>query len=71
VLKKGTAGARYHGIADEGIPFHDIAELISNRLNVFVVSKPIKKANDHFSFLGFFFQFDGPASSKHTQQELG
>ena len=69
-LEKGTAGARYHGVADEGIPFRDIAELIGKHLNVPVVSKPIEEANDHFGFLGHFVQFDGPASSKHTQQEL-
>jgi short-subunit dehydrogenase involved in D-alanine esterification of teichoic acids len=25
VLEKGSAGARYHGVADEGVPFRDIA----------------------------------------------
>ena len=71
VLEKGTAGARYHGIADEGIPFRDIAELIGKHINVPVVSKPIEEAVDHFGFLGHFVQFDRPASSKHTQQEFG
>jgi nucleoside-diphosphate-sugar epimerase len=71
-LEKGTAGARYHGVADEGIPFRDIAEVIGKHLNLPVVSKPIEEAKDHFGFfLGFVVTFDSPASSKHTQQEFG
>jgi nucleoside-diphosphate-sugar epimerase len=34
VLEKGTAGGRYHGVAEEGIPIRDIAEVIAKRLNV-------------------------------------
>jgi len=70
-LEKGTAGAIYHGIADEGIPFRDIAEVIGKHLNVPVVSKPIAEANDHFGWIGRVVPYDSPASSKHTQHELG
>ena len=70
-LEKGTGGARYHGVADEGTPFREIAEVIGKHLKVPVVSKPIDKAIDHFGWLGRFAPFDSPASSKHTQQELG
>src|SRR5580704_8812214 len=37
VLEKGTAGASYHGVADEGIPTREIAEVIGRHLNVPVV----------------------------------
>ena len=70
-LEKGTAGAKYHGVADEGIPFRDIAEVIGKCLNIPVVSKPVEEAIGHFGFLGQFVQFDSPASSKHTKQEFG
>ena len=28
VLEKGSAGGRYHGVADEGVPTREIAEVI-------------------------------------------
>jgi len=38
-LEKGSAGAWYHGVAEEGIAFRDIAEVIGRRLNIPVVAK--------------------------------
>ena len=70
-LEKGSAGARYHGIADEGVPTREIAEVIGRRLNVPVVAKSPAEAADHFGFLGFFFGSDLPASSKRTRELLG
>src|ERR1700730_14415295 len=51
VLEKGSADARYHGVAEEGVPFRDIAEVIGRRLNVPVVSKSPEDASGHFSLL--------------------
>jgi len=70
-LEKGSGGARYHGIADEGVPFREIAEAIGRRLNVPVVSKPPEEAANHFSWLAPFVGVDCPASSKRTQDHLG
>jgi hypothetical protein len=31
---KGSAGARYHGVAEEGVPFRDIAGVIGRPLRL-------------------------------------
>ena len=69
-LERGSAGARYHGVADGGVPTREIAEVIGRRLNLPVVSKSPEEATDHFSWLGYFFGIDGPASSALTQEQL-
>jgi nucleoside-diphosphate-sugar epimerase len=71
VLEKGTAGASYHGVADEGIPTREIAEVIGRHLNVRVVSKAREEAADHFGWIALFFGIDAPASSAQTQERLG
>jgi nucleoside-diphosphate-sugar epimerase len=70
-LEKGSAGAIYHGVADEGVPTREIAAVIGKRLNVPVVSKGRKEAAEHFGWMGLFFAMDGPSSSTQTQQRLG
>jgi nucleoside-diphosphate-sugar epimerase len=70
-LEKGAAGARYHGVADEGVPFREIAGVIGRRLNVPVVAKSPDEAADHFAWLARFVSFDNPASSRLTQERLG
>ena len=71
VLEKGSAGARYHGVADEGVPFREITGVIGRRLDVPVVSKSPEEAAEHFGFLGYFVAIDCPASSAQTQERLG
>src|SRR6202142_575465 len=44
VLEKGTAAAKYHGVADEGLPTREIAEVIGRQLNLPVVSKSREEA---------------------------
>ena len=70
-LEKGAAGARYHAVAEEGVPLRDIAEMIGRRLNIPVVSKSPEEAANHFGFLGFFVGVDSPASSAQTRERLG
>ena len=71
-LALGTrTAATYHGVADEGVPTREIAEVIGRHLNVPVVSKSREDAADHFGWIGLFFGMDGPASSAQTQERLG
>ncbi len=70
-LERGAAGARYHGVAEQGIAFRQIAEVISRRLNIPVVSKPFEEAAAHFGWFAHFATMNNLASSKHTREELG
>jgi nucleoside-diphosphate-sugar epimerase len=70
-LEKGTADARYHAVAEEGVRLKDIAATIGRGLNVPVTSIPQKQAQEHFGFFGFFVGRDSPASSAQTQKQLG
>ena len=70
-LEKGTAGARFHAVDEEAIPFRDIAEVIGRRLNVPVVAKNSEEAADHFGWFAHFAGIDCPASSQRTRELLG
>ncbi|EJS42820.1 YLL056C [Saccharomyces arboricola H-6] len=70
VLKKGRTGEAYHGIAEQGIPFKEIAKVIGEIINVPVASIPECKAGKHFSFMNFFVTRDGPVSSVATRKDL-
>lgn len=70
-LEKGSAGARYHGVADEGVPFREIAGVIGQRLNVPVISKSPEEATGYFGWISHFVGIDCPASSAQTQEQLG
>jgi len=66
-LEKGSAGNRYHGVAEEGIAFKDIAEAIGKGLKLPVESKPA----EHFGWFAGFAGLDCPASSQLTRERLG
>ena len=70
VLEKGVAGARYHAVADEGIPFRDIAGMIGKRLNLPVVGKSHDEAAEHFGWFAHFVGIDNRASSAWTREQL-
>lgn len=70
-LEKGSAGARYNAVAEEGVPLREIAEAIGRGLNVPVVAKSPEQAGEHFGWLGMLMGFDVPASSALTQERLG
>ena len=70
-LEKGTPGARYHGVADEGVPFREIAGVIGRRLDLPVDSMAPVEAATHFGWFAHFAALDSPASSQRTRQLLG
>ncbi|QIE28601.1 NAD dependent epimerase/dehydratase family protein (plasmid) [Caballeronia sp. SBC1] len=70
-LEKGTAGARYHAIAEEGVLFKDIAGVIGRHLNLPVVSKTPAEANEHFGWFAMFAGMDAQAAGQRTRELLG
>jgi len=70
-LDKGKCGARYHAVAEEGIPVCDIATVIGARLGVPVASLSAEEAPAHFGWLAMFAEHDLSASSIWTRQQLG
>jgi nucleoside-diphosphate-sugar epimerase len=71
VLEKGSHSARYHAVAEEGVPVREIAEAIGRGLKLPTVSLSAEQAGEHFGWLGFFVGLDMPSSSALTQQRLG
>lgn len=70
-LEKQEAGARYHAVAEEGVPYGDIAEAIGRGLSLPVVSKSPEEAAAHFGWLAMFAGLDLTGSSAQTQRRLG
>jgi nucleoside-diphosphate-sugar epimerase len=70
-LEKGGAGLRYHAVAEEGVVFKNIAQMIGEHLGLPVVSKTGEAAKAHFGWFTSFTGWDAPASSAWTRKELG
>ena len=70
-LEQGASSGRYHAIAEEGVPFNEIAEVIGKRLGVPVVSKSTAEAEQHFGWFARFAAVDVPTSSAKTRAALG
>lgn len=70
-LEKHETGAKYHAVAEEGIPMRDIAEVVGRGLKVPVVSLSPEEAAAHFGWMTLFASSDLAASSEKTRKELG
>lgn len=70
-FEKGIAAVRYHGVAEEGVPFREIATVIGRRLNVPIVSKTGEDASNHFGWFAHFAALDNISSGQRTKQLLG
>jgi nucleoside-diphosphate-sugar epimerase len=71
VIEKRPTAPRFHAVADEGVAFREIAEVVGRRLNIPVVSKSPEEAADHFGWFAHFVGLDCPASSAQTREQLG
>lgn len=69
-LERAAEHAVYHAIADEGVPYREIANIIGRRLNLPVRSISGAAVDAHFGAFARFAQIDALASSAKTRQTL-
>jgi nucleoside-diphosphate-sugar epimerase len=70
-LEQAPAGSVLHGVADEGVPIREIAEVIGRHLGIPVQSISPGAAADHFGWLGRFLAADVPTSNALTRERFG
>ena len=70
-LERGARGEAYHAVAEEGVPFRDIAEAIGRQLGLPSVSLAPEDSQAHFGPLAVWVGNDGPASNAWTRETLG
>ncbi|HEY4428936.1 MAG TPA: SDR family oxidoreductase [Solirubrobacteraceae bacterium] len=69
-LESAPAGSHLHAVADDGIPFREIAETIGARVGVPAISASPEEAPEHLGFLASFAHLDNPTSSVLTRELL-
>jgi nucleoside-diphosphate-sugar epimerase len=72
-LEKGAAGKNWHAVADEAIPYREIAEAIASRLSLPAVPIPadVLMLPGYFGFFANLVTLDTPASNAITRDVLG
>ena len=70
-LDRGTAGSRYHAVAEEGIAARDIATAVAAGLGLPAVSLSDEEARAHFGWFAMFAGLDLRASGTWTRARLG
>ena len=70
-IEKAEPNAKYHAVAEEGVPMRDIAGAIGRRLKLQVTSITSQEAPAFFGWLAMFAGLDMPASSAPTRTKLG
>jgi nucleoside-diphosphate-sugar epimerase len=70
-LEQAPAGTLLNAVADEGVPFREIAEVIARHLQVPAKSITPEDASDQFGTLAGFAAIDVRASSAITRKRFG
>ena len=70
-LEKAEPNARYHAVAEEGVPLRDIAATIGWHLKLPAESITAEEAQDFFGWFAPFAGLDLSASSAQTRKKLG
>ena len=64
------SGTRYHAVAEQGIPFKNIATAVAERLQIPVTSLTSDEAADHFGWFAHFAKLNNLTSSEETKKAL-
>jgi nucleoside-diphosphate-sugar epimerase len=70
-LEHAAPGTRLHAVADEGVPFRDLAAAISRGLDVPVRAIDPAEVPGHFSYMSTIVPLDNPTSNALTRAWLG
>ena len=70
-IEKAEPNAKYHAVAEEGVPMREIAQALGRRLQLPVKSITPEEAPAYFGWLARFAGHDVPASSAQTRRKLG
>lgn len=70
-IEKAEPNAKYHAVAEEGVPMREISEAIGRRLNLPAKSIAAEETPAYFGWLAMFAGLDMPASSAQTREKLG
>lgn len=70
-LERAEPGARYHAVAEDGVPLKAISETIGQRLGLPVKSIAPEEAPAYFGWLAMFAAGDALGSSALTRERLG
>jgi nucleoside-diphosphate-sugar epimerase len=70
-IERAAPNAKYHAVAEEGVPMRDIVQAIGRRLDLPVKSIAREEAPAVFGWMSMFAGYDMPASSAQTRQRLG
>ena len=70
-LERGACGEAYHAVAEEGVPYREIAEAIGRQLGLPAKSLTPEEAEAHFGPLATWVANNGPASNEWTKKVLG
>lgn len=71
IVEKQPAQKVFHAVAEEGVPFRQIATAIGNGLGLPTESVDAAGAEAHFGWFKHFASFDCPASGELTRHTLG
>jgi nucleoside-diphosphate-sugar epimerase len=70
-VESAPGGSVLHAVAEEGVPFREIAEAMGRHLDLPTKSVAPQDAPEHFGFLARFVALDSPVTATITRKLLG